>query len=99
MTNSIIEDTEIESIISRKLHDLSAEEIKGLNIDDFKRLIRLAYLERFVKPQPTYCPECGSQLTTTEDDDEVICTGCGLITSMSVDYVAGFRITLPYGRH
>ena len=60
---------------------------------------RLFYLHTFVKPLPSTCPECGCDLTTTEDEDETICTGCGLITSMSIEYVAGTRITLPYGRH
>lgn len=60
---------------------------------------RLFYLKTFVKPLPNICPECHSELTTTEDEDETICTGCGLITSMSIDYVAGHKIDLPYGRH
>ena len=60
---------------------------------------RLFYLHKFVKPLPNYCPECGAELTTTEDEDETICTGCGLITSMSIEYVANTRIILPYGRH
>jgi transcription initiation factor TFIIIB Brf1 subunit/transcription initiation factor TFIIB len=52
-----------------------------------------------VKPLPNTCPECGCELTTTEDEDETICTGCGLITSMSIEYVASHKIILPYGRH
>ena len=60
---------------------------------------RLFFLKSFVKPHPSTCPECGAELTTTEDEDETICTGCGLITSMSIEYVAGEKIDLPYGRH
>jgi NAD-dependent DNA ligase len=60
---------------------------------------RLFYLKSFVKPLPNTCPECGCELTTTEDEDETICTGCGLITSMSIEYVASHKIILPYGRH
>ena len=60
---------------------------------------RLFYLHTFVKPLPTICPECGSDLTTTEDEDETICTGCGLITSMSIEYVGLRKLDLPYGRH
>jgi NAD-dependent DNA ligase len=60
---------------------------------------RLFFLKSFVKPRPSTCPECGAELTTTEDEDEIICTGCGLITSMSIEYVAGEKIVLPYGRH
>jgi hypothetical protein len=60
---------------------------------------RLFYLKSFVKPLPSTCPECGAVLTTTEDEDETICTGCGLITSMSIEYVGLQKIDLPYGRH
>ena len=67
--------------------------------DEIQQEIRLAYLQSFIKPLPNYCPECGQPLTTTEDEYETICTGCGLITSMSIEYVAGAKIELPYGRH
>lgn len=99
MTNSIIEDTETHKKLSDKLHGFTSAELKGLTSDDFQRLIRLSYLKTFSKPLPNYCPECGAELTTTEDEDETICTGCGLITSMSIEYVANTRIILPYGRH
>ena len=58
---------------------------------------RLFYLKTFVIPQPTTCPECGNPLTTNEDEDETICTHCGLVTSASIGYVAGIPIDLPYG--
>lgn len=60
---------------------------------------RIYFLRKFVKPLPNTCPECGAELSTTIDEDETICTKCGLITSMSIEYVAGTRITLDYGRH
>ena len=60
---------------------------------------RLLYLKSFVKPLPDYCPECGNLLSTTIDEDETICTSCGLITSMSIEYVSLRKIDLPYGRH
>lgn len=60
---------------------------------------RLHYLRSFVKPLPHVCPECQGELTTTEDEDETICTQCGLITSMSIEYVGLTKIDLPYGRH
>lgn len=60
---------------------------------------RLLYLKSFIKLLPHYCPECGCELSTTIDEDETICTNCGLITSMSIEYVAGQKIDLPYGRH
>lgn len=67
--------------------------------DELQQERRLLYLKKFVKPLPTSCPECGCDLTTTEDEDETICTGCGLITSMSIEYVSLRKIDLPYGRH
>jgi ribosomal protein S27AE len=60
---------------------------------------RLAYLKKNHKPLSSKCPECGNDLTPTEDEDEIYCTHCGLITSMSIEYVAGMKIDLPYGRH
>ena len=99
MTNSIIEDTETNKNMSEKLHELTATELKGLTSDEFQQLIRLSYLETFVKPQPAHCPECDGELTTSEDEDETICTDCGLITSMSIEYVGLRKLDLPYGRH
>lgn len=99
MTNIIIEDTKQLKILNDKLHDLTVTEIKELTSDQIQQLIRLSYLETFVKPQPSCCPECGGTLNTTIDEDETICEKCGLITSMSIEYVAGNKINLPYGRH
>ena len=65
--------------------------------DEIKAELRLSYLKSFIRPQSKYCPECRHELTTTED--ETICTHCGLIVSMSIEYVAGQKIDLPYGRH
>lgn len=58
---------------------------------------RLFYLRTITKALPTTCPECDHELTT--DDDETYCTHCGLVTSTSIEYVAGIKINLPYGRH
>ena len=45
-----------------------------------------------------HCPECGGEIEySSEDEDEAICTECGLITSASSRYVAGVMIDLPYG--
>ena len=61
---------------------------------------RRYYINSFLNHQSLqFCPECYGELTTTEDEDETICTSCGLITSMSIEYVAGQKINLPYGRH
>ena len=58
---------------------------------------RLYYLRRLIHPIPTTCPECDHTLTI--DDDETYCPYCGLVTSTSIEYVAGIKINLPYGRH
>ena len=81
------------------LIDNTKSDYWNLTREELDKLIRLAYLETFIKPVPSYCPECNSELTTTEDEDETICTYCGLITSASSEYVAGNKINLPYGRH
>lgn len=81
--------------------------IEDMNTDDEwlktssekQKEAREKYLNSFVKPLPGWCPECHAALTTTEDEDETICTGCGLITSMSIEYVGVRKIDLPYGRH
>ena len=87
MENSIIEDKMNEDDEFLKTREEKQKEA------------RLAFLETFIKPLPNWCPECHSQLTTTEDEDETICTKCGLITSMSIEYVGITKIDLPYGRH
>ena len=71
---------------------------KWLEPEDHRKQLRLTYIKSFNKPQPNKCPECGSQLSTTIDESETICTQCGLITSASIEYVAGIRIHLPYGK-
>ena len=58
---------------------------------------RLSYIKSFNKPLSHLCPECSGELTTSEDEDEIICTKCGLVTSASISYVAGIKINLPYG--
>lgn len=58
---------------------------------------RLQYLRRLTLPLPNICPECDSPLEII--DEETICTCCGLVTSASIEYCAGVKINLPYGRH
>ena len=72
---------------------------RWLDPEGYQKKIRLAYIKSFNKPLPNYCPECHAKLTTTMDEDETICTRCGLITSMSIEYVGLTKIDLPYGRH
>ena len=71
----------------------------SLTREEIDKLIRLAYLETFVKPISSYCPECKSPLISNFDGDETTCSYCGLVTSASTEYVAGKKIRLPYGRH
>ena len=97
MTNNNIEDTKTLKMIRSKLNNLTFDEIKGLTSDEFQQLIRLSYLKTFVKPLPSYCPECGAALYT--DEDETICSCCGLVTSASIEYVGCKKISLPHGRH
>lgn len=60
---------------------------------------RKYYINSFLNHQSLkYCPECGGEIEySSEDEDEAICTTCGLITSASIRYVAGKKIDLPYG--
>ena len=67
--------------------------------DERKREHRLNYLKTFVEALPEYCPECNNILISSQDEDETYCNKCGLITSMSIEYVAGQKINLPHGRH
>lgn len=43
------------------------------------------------------CPECKHNIIEDNDRMEYYCSKCGLIVSMSIAYVAGNRINLPYG--
>ena len=57
------------------------------------------YINSFLNHESLkYCPECGGEVEySSEDEDEAYCTECGLVTSGSYPYVAGFRINFPYG--
>lgn len=57
---------------------------------------RIHFLKTFITHQPKTCPECEADLI--KDDAETYCPECGLVTSASIDYVAGFHIYLPYGK-
>jgi len=44
------------------------------------------------------CPDCKTlTIVRSENRSYEYCTICGLITRASSDYVAGFKIDLPYG--
>ena len=82
MTNSIVE-------------DMNEWWLKTL--EEKQAVLRLKYLQSFVRSCSHYCPECGGELESSEDEDESYCTSCGLVTSASTQYVAGQKIDLPYG--
>ena len=70
----------------------------GFNGERFNH--RRNYIKSFLNTQKLdKCPECGGKVVyDNEDEDEAYCTKCGLVTSASIDYVAGIKIDLPYGR-
>ena len=76
---------------------VSKDEMWLLTREEKKYMQRIIFLNTFIKPNPPYCPECGTKLI--HEDDETYCPRCGLITSASIEYVAGQKINLPYGRH
>lgn len=61
---------------------------------------RTHYIKSFLNTQKLdKCPECGGKITyENEDEYEAYCTRCGLVTTASIEYVAGIKIDLPYGR-
>ena len=63
-----------------------------------KRDPRITYLNTFIKPLPTYCPECNSD-KLVDGEAERYCSKCGLVVTASIEYVSGCQIILPYGRH
>lgn len=63
-----------------------------------KRDPRIVYLNTFIKPLPTYCPECNSE-ELLDGEAERYCSKCGLVVTASIEYVGLERIILPYGRH
>lgn len=72
--------------------------MKSPSEDDEKWLNpRLFFIKSISKPLPRYCPECRGLLDA--DEDETICTQCGLVTSASIEYTAGMKVILPHGRH
>lgn len=85
MTNSIIEPMKNDEWLKTS--------------DEKQKEQRLLFLKSFIKPCSHYCPDCHTELISNIDEDETYCPSCGLITSMSTEYVAGQKIDLPHGRH
>lgn len=69
------------------------------DLNEYAKSLRRIYINKCLNHQSLkYCPECGGEIEySSEDEDEAICTTCGLITSASMRYVAGKKIDLPYG--
>lgn len=69
------------------------------DLNEYAKSLRRIYINKCLNHQPlNRCPECGGEIEySSEDEDEAICTECGLITSASISYVAGVKIDLPYG--
>ena len=68
-------------------HMLSPKDRKWLNP-------RLYYLQSFIKPLPSLCPECKHEVY--HDEDEIICTNCGLVVWGPIEYVGLTRIDYPF---
>lgn len=82
--------------MASKANNIIRDTYWDLTRDEIDKLIRLTYLLTFVRPIPNFCPECYTPLEYEED--EKYCPHCGLVTSTTVEYVAGQRISIPYGR-
>ena len=84
---------------SQKQNLSDEEPDKWLEPEDYKKHMRLVYINSFRKPVYYTCPECDGELEESLDEDETLCKQCGLVTSASIEYVAGIKIILPHGRH
>ena len=63
---------------------------------DYQKEQRLLYIIRLQSHTSSSCPECGHELTYTEDC-EIYCNHCGLVVADSIEYVAGIKINYPFG--
>lgn len=83
--------------IVRKDGTMEHSSLRWSDPDEFKRQQRISYVKSILNTEPIhYCPECNSILES--EVDVTYCTRCGLVTSASIEYVAGCKIVLPYGR-
>ena len=69
------------------------------DLNEYAKSLRMIYINKCLNHKPlNRCPECGGEIEySSEDEDEAYCKECGLITSASIQYVAGKKIDLPYG--
>lgn len=63
----------------------------------YLQICRIHFIQQLKDKTPTSkCPECGDEIIQNEWGEEY-CNSCGLVTRSTYDYVAGFKIYLPYG--
>ena len=63
----------------------------------FQRVRRLHFINQFRNHDNVYqCPECRGSIIKDESGEEY-CETCGLVTRTHIAYVAGQRISLPFG--
>jgi len=87
--------------ICKSHYNIRKKKIEKMKKEATKKWLnpRKYYINSFINHQSlNKCPECGAPIKySSEDEDEAYCTTCGLVTSASIQYVAGRKIHLPYG--
>lgn len=73
------------------------KELKWSDHDLYLHVCRIHYIQKLKnKTRTSICPECESVILQDKWGEEY-CMKCGLVTRATYDYVAGFKIDLPYG--
>ena len=63
----------------------------------FQHVIRLDFINKISNHDNIHqCPECRGSIIKDESGEEY-CETCGLVTRTHIAYVAGQRISLPFG--
>ena len=98
----ISDDTNLNELIDYYLKNFNnpeiMDELKWKDPYLYLQITRLHFIKQLQDTTPTYkCPDCGDNIIHDEWGEEY-CESCGLVTRTPYDYVAGFKITLPYGR-
>ena len=97
------DDTELtfQELIKYYLENFDNKEIlDNLHWEDpylYDTIVRLHYISQLKNKYNLHiCPECRGTITSDESGEE-FCTECGLVTRSFYHYVAGQKMTLPYG--
>ena len=96
------DDTELTfpDLIKYYLENYDKEIIDTLRWEDpylYETIVRLHYISQLKNKHNLHkCPECRGTISSDEQGEE-FCTDCGLVTRTFYLYVAGQKITLPYG--